>query len=195
MESILAKASSWAGRITAVLFLLRAVAPVSGAETAAAALPAEASAAEAVAIKGRLHPSYQVFAAQLKLPEIRGGQRGEVVVLGEEAVSIRPGVELSPAELGEVSRAVRVPGKVLLSIQKSLDPQKEGTALAAQFKLAVTDYLYLLERWTTYQPREPDKPVKVAGLESLKSGRILEAWEQYARLRKPRPPGGTPGAD
>lgn len=140
------------------------------------------------ASQGRKHPSYQVFAAQLKLPEIRCGGPGEIVVLGEEAVVFKPDSELAPAERALLCRSLRLTEKVLLRIKGTLDPKAKEADLAQQLKTNVTDYLFLIDRWTAYRPPADREEAKLAGLRFLEVGDLAAAWELYLQLSRPTAP-------
>lgn len=158
---------------------------------AAESVPGSAPAVKApglAAAQGRKHPSYQVFAAQLKLPEIRCGGPEEVVVLGEEVVVFKPDSELASAERALLCRSLRLPEKVLLRIKSSLDATAKEADLAQQLRTTVTDYLFLMDRWTAYRPSAGREEAKMAGLRSLEAGDLAEAWELYLQLSRPAAP-------
>jgi hypothetical protein len=184
--------SSW-GLATGVLFCLTFLGvirdPATGAEQTPASVPAH--------IRGRQHPSYQVFAYQLRLPAITVSDTNMVVVAGRLGIQPTRVGQLSRQEIETLATLFGVPAGVLNQCFRSLanDLRLSAEVLAQDLRTTVIDYKYLVDRWNCYTPPSDMQAFKAAALKVLEEGELSKAWEMYRSLPRPEAPiVNAPGA-
>jgi len=144
------------------------------------------------AVRGRQHPSYQVFVHQLALPPITVadrrtldigvklkidiGQRDQLTTEGREALAVQFGVPV-----GLVDRFLERLGH---------NAQWDAEQAAQELRTTVIDYKYLQDRWTHYRPLTENQELKTNALQVLQVGETVKAWEMYLALPRPKPPTG-----
>jgi hypothetical protein len=130
------------------------------------------SRAEEVAVcQARHHPSYQVFAAQTRLPEIRTLENGVLNVGGNLKLDLRQPYRLTTQDGTAVAQLMQVPfGLLTAVVQKLSTNQSSSEDLAREFQTAVIDYKYLAQRWARYRPSAGGMAVKAQAVKCLETG-------------------------
>jgi hypothetical protein len=148
--------------------------------------------ASAAAAKGRRHPSYQVFAAQLKLPKLELVTTNSISLRDQARIAFAYPEGLKPEDKKFLCMELKLPAPVLEQIHRTLSAERavpEGHLLD-EFKTAVIDYRYLESRWNMFTPIQSDQQqLKRRALEVLRAGGIRQAWQMYEALPRPRAPG------
>jgi len=142
--------------------------------------------------KARAHPSYTVFAAQLRLPAITALDDSTLDVGGRLKLDFKKADGMSAEEGMEFGKLLEIPDSVFTALVRkfSANPQLGAGDLAHQFQTAVIDYKYLSKTWGQYHPRTAGEPVKAEALKCLQAGDLEKAWRLFIDLRKPAPPTG-----
>ena len=140
--------------------------------------------------KARRHPSYQVFAAQLRLPSmvVSGSntlQVGELIHL-----ELRDLAQLPTGQRETLANALEIP--LPLVNQLLAKPVGDGATTATNFlellRSTVTDYKYLQDWWTRFRPSPKWQSAKIEALNSLQDGELAKAWNLFLSLPRPAPP-------
>ena len=156
-----------------------------------AAKPDPSSPALLVA-EGRRQPSYQVFAFHCTAPAIVVVNATTLEVDGKQKIDVSQLDQLTRQERETLADQLDVPVGVvdrLLSDCTNRAPA-DATEVAAKFRVMVTDYKYLLERWAQYHPPTGGERVKTDAILALQGGDIDKAWKMYLDLPRPAPPTG-----
>jgi hypothetical protein len=69
-------------------------------------------------------------------------------------------------------------------------PDLKGRLLEQSFHDTIVDYRFLEQRWNQIHPTAALEPLKTRALQALALGDVDAAWEAFAALPRPRPPGG-----
>jgi hypothetical protein len=142
-------------------------------------------------VQARRHPSYQVFVARSRLPDINYVEPGILTVGSGLKLNLSTFNEVSSADKAELIRLLGVSPEFLAAMARRLSTnQVTGEVLAGQFRTALTDHAYLAERWRRYRPTVDRAGVKEEALRCLEAADIEKAWKLYLRLPRPAPPGG-----
>ena len=143
-------------------------------------------------VKARNHPSYQVFAARLKLPAMTVAETG-VIQIGAQ-------IRLELANLGQLTATQRQALADALEIPRALADQfmarlavnrpepAAATNVLSALRTLVTDYRYLQDWWTRFTPPPRWQSLKVDALQSLAAGELARVWELYLALPRPAAP-------
>jgi hypothetical protein len=139
--------------------------------------------------QAKMHPSYRLFVAQTRLPDMKAFDR--VLIVGG-ALKINLGKPVTIDERLALSELLQVPPGFLAAIIPKLatNQQLKGEKLASEFQTAVIDYRYLNERWTRYRPEPSRELIKTEALRCLQAGDLERAWQMFVELPRPAPPTG-----
>jgi hypothetical protein len=175
----------------AILFYCASASRLNAAESIQY-VPAPGASSEAAAAKGRKHPSYQVFAAQLKLPKLELVTTNSISLRNQARIAFAYPEGLKPEDKKLLSMELKLPASALEQIHRTLSAERalpEGRLLD-EFKTAVIDYRYLESRWNMFTPIQLDQQqIKRHALDILRAGGIRQAWQMYEALPRPRAPG------
>lgn len=154
--------------------------------------PAPALAESASQVKARKHPSYQVFAAKLKLPAIAVLEPNTIQVGGQIRFELTNLAQLPIAQRQAMAEVLEVPPAVVNQFFSSQDGNlsEVGAAanFAAQLRATVVDHHFLQDWWTRFSPPPQWQTLKSEALESLQAGQLAKVWELYLTLLRPAPP-------
>ena len=144
---------------------------------------------ESAARQARLHPSYQVFEAQTRLPEMWTLDNGVLIVGGNLSLGFHPFYRMTAHDKAAVAQLLQIPTELLTAlVQKLSTNQLSGEDLTVQFRTAVIDYKYLAQRWACYRPAAGGEAVKAEAMKCLEKGDLEKAWQMFIDLPKPSPP-------
>jgi hypothetical protein len=143
-------------------------------------------------IKARNHPSYQVFAAQLKLPAMTVADAGVIQIAGRIRLELASLGQLPAAQRQAIADALEIPLALVdqfVSRQApaSLEPAAATNVLSALRTMA-TDYRYLRDWWTRFNPPPRWHSLKADALQFLAAGELARVWELYLALPRPAAP-------
>jgi hypothetical protein len=140
----------------------------------------------------RQHPSYQVFAARIHLPEIKALDDSVLAVDGQRLDLAKADLGLKSEQLTTVADQLKVPAEVLPALVQKLSATQplKGEELAHSFRTALIDYGYLSEQWARYRPPPGTEAVKQEAKKALAEGDLDRAWLLFGNLPRPRPPTG-----
>lgn len=141
--------------------------------------------------QARRHPSYQVFAAQTRLSEMRAFNR-VLTVGGNSSLDFDNPTQASTQGMNASAELLQVPMEFLRAIVQRLSTNHElkGEELAREFRIAIIDYRYLSERWARYRPPAGEESVKIEAMKCLQTADLQRSWQMYIGLQKPKPPEG-----
>jgi len=162
--------------------------PAASAVVAAPVMPVAPALAVA---QGRQHPAYQVFAANLVLPEITVVDAATLAVAGAPKLAVSRPDQLSAQDKAVLAGRFEVPVAVIEKVAASFPAAAatDAAQVGEKFRSAVTDYKYLIEKWTKYLPPAGAESVKTEALQALQSGDTDKAWALFAALPRPAAPG------
>ncbi len=142
--------------------------------------------------EARAHPSYKVFAAQLRLPAMTALDGSTLDIGGRLKLDFRKTDRMAREEGMAFEKLLEIPHRVFTALVRKLsaNPQSGGGELAHQFQTAVIDYKYLSKTWRQYHPGPAGESVKAEALNCLQAGDVEKAWKLFIDLRKPAPPAG-----
>jgi hypothetical protein len=144
---------------------------------------------QAAVCRARRQPSYQVFAAQARLPEIRALDNGAFTVGGTLTLDLHKSNQSTTSEKRALAQLLQVPPGLLTAVLHKLSTTESSSEeLARQFQTAVVDYRYLAQRWAEYRPPASGEAVKAEAMKCLETGDLEKAWQMYIDLPKPSPP-------
>ena len=164
----------------ALLFILGAYGPTSAL-------------AESVGqVKARKHPSYQVFAAKLKLPAIAVLETNTIQIGGQTRFELTSLAQMPAGQRQAVAEGLEVPLAVVNQFffhqDGDLAEASAANNFAAQLRATVVDYHFLQDWWTRFSPPPQWQTLKLDALESLQAGQLAKVWELYLTLPRPAPP-------
>jgi hypothetical protein len=173
------------------LLAVRAGEPASEAPAHIEATHTESAEARAVC-HARAHPSYQVFAAHLRLPAITALDDSTLSIGGQLRFDFRKVDDTVAQEKVAVAKLLEIPDTAFTGLTRTLpaDGRLSPEELARQFQTAVMDYKYLSNRWEQYRPGPEGEPVKTEALKSLRTGDLGKAWQLFIGLPRPSAPTG-----
>ena len=144
-----------------------------------------------IELRGRLHPSYQVFAANIQLPEIRALEPDTLSVGTNLILRFSNSNPPTEEQKSALMNTLQIPRHFLDALlQRFSSNRLSGEALAREFQAAAIDYRYLQQRWDRYHPGPEGYAVKAEALKRLEAGDIQSAWQLYMDLPRPAPPIG-----
>src|SRR5690348_14241316 len=161
------------GALAVLVLFLGVLLPAGAAEiarTQCAQTPSSPAALPAIA-RQRAHPAYQVFAAKTHLPGITVLEEKTLNIGGGLKLDFRNATPMSAEQAAAVGTLLAIPGKTSSALVQNLSTQAElsGEELALQFRRAILDYKYLLEKWGHYRPLAGGESVKVEALKRLEA--------------------------
>ena len=145
-----------------------------------------------LAVQGRQHASYQVFAGHLALPSITVVDKTTLDVGGKVRIAVSRLGELNSRQRETLAGQFEVPVAMVDNLLKHFSNKTPSDAkqMAGELRVAVIDFKYLLERWTRYLPPAGKENVKSDALLALRVGDMDKAWRMYVELPRPKPPTG-----
>jgi hypothetical protein len=141
--------------------------------------------------QAKMHPSYRLFVAQTRLPDIKAFDRVLIVGGALTVDLVKPNLVTADEKLA-LTELLQVRPEFLAAIISKLatNQQFKSEKLASEFQTAVIDYRYLNERWTHYRPDPDGEAIKTKALQHLQAGDLEQAWQMYIELPRPPPPTG-----
>src|SRR5262249_19902462 len=138
----------------------------------------------------RRHPSYQVFASRMVIPEISGRDARTLGIGSDIAFKLRQ--PLGARDLQLIAAHLNLSPMLLRAFLAQINFQEhlEAQQAARQLTTSITDYFYLREQWNRYHPPPELRKAKADALAALEAGNIQEAWRLFSALPRPGPPGG-----
>lgn len=153
-------------------------------------LPGQYIYPSAVAIQGRRHPAYQVFAYRAQLPSITIVSNQIVIIDGTVSIASTKLHRISWRQRDAIALEFDVPQGVIdhwLASLLRIAPL-DGSTLAQNLCAMVIDYRYLEMRWTQYIPPLNMQSFKDTALQALEAGDLNAAWDMYYSLPRPVAP-------
>ena len=143
-------------------------------------------------VKARKHPSYQVFAAKLKLPAIAVLETNTIQIGEQTRFELTSLAQMPAGQRQAVAEGLAVPLAVVNEFfsrqEGNLNEAGAASNFAAQLRATAVDYHFLQDWWTRFSPPPQWQPLKLDALESLQAGQLAKVWELYLTLPRPAPP-------
>ena len=141
--------------------------------------------------KARQHPSYQVFAHQLRLPAVTVANRDTLRIAENAQLGLRREDRMGQKQRQLLAGEFDVPGESIAGILERVkqDTHSDATRAAAEFRAGIVDYKYLQWKFAQYSPPKARAVTKSQALQALRVGDTEKAWEIYLALPQPAAPG------